>query len=334
MLSRIYNAVGSQVNRIDSLNRAAFDPTTPQHPAVDRWKIVHYGIMVPDLPAPFQFFDMISVLGTAKRVRAFSVPSLAKTAGDDTAWLLVGSAATRNSFRQYGIESECELAADGSDLRFGDAVRIEHSANGIQMTAAVDDVRVELSIKPTDAVSHFAHIPSVYDHWSVLCEYTGTFTIGGNSVDTAGLCTYEYARGRQAPLPIHFFTYQILNVTPTTQVLMTDLSGPGGLPIQRMVFVRDLNAGGSTYQRGFAHQVTEPGSVITTPDGLAMPLPGRFTWRVDDAEGDELIKIVGISNDDWAYGMAAGFAGSYEYTGSLRGEPISGRGYIEWIDRR
>ncbi|GAB16582.1 hypothetical protein GOEFS_006_00350 [Gordonia effusa NBRC 100432] len=334
MLSRLYDTAVSQINRIDSLNGEAFDPTIPQHPPTAGWKLVHYGIMVPSLPAPFNFFDVISVLGTAKRVRAFSVPYLVRTVADDSAWLLLGSAASRHSFRQYSIESDCDLAADGSTLRFGDTLRIERSARGIHVEAAVDNFSVELNIRPTNVVSHFAHLPSIYDHWSVLCEYDGTFTVDGDSLDAAGLCTYEYARGRQAPLPIYFFTYQILNATPTTQVLMTDLRGPAGLPIQRMVFVRTVGRNGATYSRGFVHEVTEPGSVITTPDGVAMQLPSQFTWRVEDAAGDELIKISGISNDDWAYGMAAGFAGSYEYTGTLHGEPISGRGYIEWIDRR
>ena len=60
----------------------------------------------------------------------------------------------------------------------------------------------------------------------------------------------------------------------------------------------------------------------------------RFAWRVADDDGGDLITIDGTSNEDFAYGLGTGYAGSYHYIGRFRDAPITGTGYIEWIDRR
>ena len=73
---------------------------------------------------------------------------------------------------------------------------------------------------------------------------------------------------------------------------------------------------------------------LRTPDGRSMTMPRRLRWRVDDTDGTELISIDGTTNGDWSYGLGAGYAGSYAYTGRYRGAPVAGTAYIEWIDRR
>jgi hypothetical protein len=99
--------------------------------------------------------------------------------------------------------------------------------------------------------------------------------------------------------------------------------------------VRDVDGAATTHTRGFRHQVLEYApQPLTTPDGHRMRMPRRFTWSVDDGSGNELISIDGVANDDFAYGLGSGYAGSYQFTGRFRGAPIAGTGYIEWIDRR
>ena len=61
-----------------------------------RWGIAHCGVMVPNLPEPFRFFDAIVILGTA-RAPIFGKRSLATGDPDDSAWILTGSAATPSS---------------------------------------------------------------------------------------------------------------------------------------------------------------------------------------------------------------------------------------------
>lgn len=341
--ARIPDPIIGLVNRTGKLNSRRYDSRVPEHLPRGGWKIAHYGLMIPGLAEPFGFFDIIAVLGTAANVPIFAAPSLVRTTPQDSAWLLIGSGVSRDNFRPYSIADECEFVAETGtdapqvDLSFGNALRMQRTRDRVQVSAVTDGLRAEIAARPTDVISHFVHMRGVYDHWSLLCEYDARFTstATGEVLESSGLCTYEYARGRtDIPLPMYFFTYQILNIDATTQVLMVEVLGPLGLPVQQSVYVRRADSGTRVYTRGFTHVVTDELRAAQTPDGAWMTLPGQFHWRVLDDDGRELIDIDGTSNDDFAYGMAAGFAGSYEYTGRFEGRPISGRGYIEWIDRR
>jgi hypothetical protein len=333
-MSRLVNAILSQINRTGVLNARPFDPATRVAPPHGRWGIVHYGVMVPGLPAPFRFFDAIVVLGTA-RAPVFANPSLVRTTDSDSAWALTGSGVTTDSFRPYSIAEECTLTDDGTLLRFGDELRIERGTKKITVRAIQPRATVELTLRPTAAVSHFAHLPGIYDHWSLLCLYEGTFGTAGGTFTRTGLCTYEYARAVNLPLPFLFFTYQILDVDDRTQVLMGEVLGPAGLPVQRTVYVRGVDGTATTHTQDFRHQVLEYArQPRTTPDGHRMQMPKRFNWAVDDDSGEQLISVDGITNDDFVYGLGSGYAGSYQFTGRFRGAPITGTGYIEWIDRR
>ena len=333
-VSTVIDFAIAQVNRTRGLNRRPFDHATSVAIPHGRWGIVHYGIMVPNLPDPFRFFDAIVILGTA-RAPIFGKRSLAAGDPDDSAWILTGSAATPNGFEQYSITDQCDLSDDGSHLRFGDQLAINRTISEITLSASRPGASVQLTLNPTPAVSHFVHIPGIYDHWSVLCQAEGTFTAGDNSLTRKTLCTYEYARAVNLPLPFLFFTYQILNVEEKTQVLMTEVLGPAGLPVHRGVYIRDVDGAATTHTRGYEHTVHEycPDQ-LTTADGHKMRMPKRFGWRVAGDDGAELITIDGTSNDDFAYGLGTGYAGSYHYTGRFRDAPITGTGYIEWIDRR
>ena len=333
-MSTVSDFVITQLNRTRHLNGRPFDRSTSVAIPHGRWGIAHYGVMVPNLPEPFRFFDAIVILGTA-RAPIFGKRSLATGDPDGSAWILTGSAATPNGFEHYSITDQCDLAADGTHLRFDDHLVIKRTAGEITISATRPQASVELTLNPTPAVSHFVHMPGIYDHWSVLCQAEGTFTAGHDSFARKTLCTYEYARAVNLPLPLLFFTYQILNIDETTQVLMTEVLGTIGLPVQRIVYIRTVDGAATTHTRGYEHTVHKysPGN-LTTPDGHQMRMPKRFAWRVEDDDGADLITIDGTTNDDFAYGLGAGYAGSYQYTGRYRGAPVTGTGYIEWIDRR
>lgn len=329
-----YGRFLNMVNRTGGRNGRPFDLAAPTHTPRGRWGVAHFGVMVPGLPAPFHSLDAIVVLGTS-RAPIFDNRPLVRTTRTDSAWWLLGSAATRDSFRCYSITDGCDLAPDGSRLRLGGNATLTRSGESVTLQARHADVMVSLDLRLTAAVSHFAHFPGIYDHWSVLCEYDGTFAADRDTFDQSGLCTYEYARAVDAPLPLRFFTYQVINVDADTQVLMVEVLGPRGLPVQRTVYLRDRSGAASVHTRGYRHTVHEQEpEPMTTPAGVRMTMPRRFTWQVDDETAKPLITINGTANNDWAYGLAAGYAGSYTYTGTFRGAPVTGTGYIEWIDRR
>ena len=118
-------------------------------------------------------------------------------------------------------------------------------------------------------------------------------------------------------------------------LLMVEIIGSGGLVVQQMVYVRTSDGTATRHVRRFRHHVdTYADERLVTPDGFAMRMPKTFTWSVQDDDGSELITIQGTTNGDFRYGLGAGYAGSYAYTGTFRGEPVTGTAYQEWIDRR
>ncbi|MCH8498980.1 MAG: hypothetical protein LAT63_10910 [Marinobacter sp.] len=326
----------TSVDRSQRMAGTPFDPQTSVATPQGSYATVHYGIMIPGLPEPFRFVNVIALIGQPK-ARLFANPHLIKTSARNTANLLVGTAAaTPDHFKGYDVKKDCEFAADGSKLRFGNDLLIEGRYPTFHVRREGHNFNMVLSLQATNKVAHFANmISGLYDHWSLLCRYTGALELGGKATTIDGLCTFEYARAKNVNLPLRFFTYHIINIDENTQVLMVEVLGPLGMEVQRRVYVRSLDSHGGIYSEGFDFTIhsREEGAVVS-PNGDRMRLPKRFSWRVDGDDGSELISLTGECNGDFNYGMTAGYAGSYRYTGHFKGKSVSGTGYIEYIDLR
>ncbi|ARU57942.1 hypothetical protein OLMES_3922 [Oleiphilus messinensis] len=326
----------SLVDRSHTIAGQPFSPATGVDIPKGLYGTVHYGIMVPGLPEPFRFLNIIVLIGQPK-ARLFANPHLIETSAKDTANLLVGSAtATPDHFQGYSVQRDCEFKPDGSYLKFGNDLVIEGQYPNFSVVREGHDFNLQLSLRATDKIAHFSRmVGGLYDHWSILCEYQGVIEQHGEKTELQGLCTYEYARAMNVNLPFRFFTYQIINIDENTQVLMVEVLGPFNMEVQRRVYVRTLDDHGGIYSKGFDFKVhTFESEEVVTPNGVRMRLPGQFSWRVEDDEGVELITIEGDCNQDFNYGMTAGYAGSYHYKGRFKGQAISGTGYIEYIDLR
>lgn len=304
-----------------------FDPATSIAPPAGRRRSwVHYGVMLPGLPAPERYFGVMAVVGTPGASFVANDDRIT-TSPRDTAYVV------SDSFRTYSVDRDCEFAADGSRLRFGDDLLITGRYPSFQVTRT--DPPASLRLEATTAATRFIRLPGIYDHWSLLCRARGQ--VGGADVDA--LCTFEYARGvsvhsivnRRLPtwtrVPVPFFTYHVLDVDDRTQLLFSDVRGPHGVPVQHAAHVRSVDGTSTTRRRGHRFEVhaTTPRS---TPDGRTMDLPDSFTWAVDG------IELHGRTNADFAYGLGAGFVGSYDYEGRFDGCAISGCAYVEYVDLR
>lgn len=324
------------LDRSASLNGRPFDSNTTTFPPQGLYGTVHYGLMLPNLPSPHRFLNVIVVAGQPK-LKLFSNPQLIRTTARDSANVLVGtSTGTPDHFRGYSIAQDCDLRSDGSYLRFGQDLILEGVYPHFTARREGHAFNFDLQLTATDKIAHFAKmIGGAYDHWSLLCKYEGAIECDGTKTPITGLCTWEYARAFNVSLPFNFFTYQILNIDETTQVLLTQVHGPLGLVAQQRVYVRSLDDHGGVYSRNFDLTVHQYQSGrISTPAGRSLRLPKTFSWRVDDDDGNVLIAIDGVANGDFQYGMAGGYAGSYEYRGRFRQREVTGTGYIEWIDPR
>lgn len=329
----------SLLDRASSRIGRPFDPRTslaPPHGPRSSW--VHYGVMVPGLPAPHRTFGVMSVVGTTG-VAIFANDQAITTSARDTAYLVSATAAMSSAtFHTYSIEKECAFADDGSSLRFGDDLLIEGTYPRFDLTRHHPEGDVVLHIEATDKVSHFIDLRGgLYSHWSLLCEYEGT--VAGEAA--SGLCTFEYASGvgmHSIPSPIHptlparFFTYHVLNVDEATQILFTEVHGPGGIVMARSTYVRGLDDYGSAYPDTHFVVTKYDDISLPTPSGRRMRMPSHFSLGTRDKAGQPLLELEGRPHSDWAYGLGAGFVGSYQYDGTFAGREISGTGYIEYID--
>ncbi len=316
----------------------------PMVPYIDskRIGVVHYGVMIPDLAPPHRFFSIMSVIGTPGLL-AFDTDHALVDRPRRNATVVTGTAATHpNLFRGYSVDRECEMRADGSLIRFGKDLTITGSYPHYHVSANYAGFELEIDIHNTDKVTWFVKTP-VYDHLSILSTYSGFLTWQGERQAISGLCTFEYAASisphllKDKPLtnaqkiPVDFFTYQIINLDQDTQILFnqTQINGVTALS---QAFLRGLDSYNQTYQAEFEVLTYQPELAIA-PDGVKMKLPKTFTWKVFDQD-KVIFTIHGEVDTGFTYGLGSGYVGAYAYSGQRNGQPISGRGYIEYIDRR
>ena len=278
------------VNIVDgslALNGIPFDPATTMAVPHGRYTTVHYGIMAPNLPSPFNFLNIITIIGQPK-IPLFRNDHLIRTTALDTANLLVGTGVgTPEHFNGYSVKNECTFHHDGSYLSFGNDLVIQGAYPYFSAHRKGTRFNFDLTLEATDKVAHFARLKGgLYDHWSILCTYKGCIDHNGVTTPLDGLCTFEYARAMNLPLPFRFFFYQIINIDESTQALFVQVLGPMNMPVQRRVYIRSLDHHGGVYTKGFKFNVHEfqPGTV-TTPNGQTMRLPATFSWQVDDDRG-------------------------------------------------
>lgn len=329
----LLHATQRLINRSHRVNGKPFDPATPFHPPTGRHSTVHYGLMFPGLPAPLNFLDVIAVIGQPP-TELMSNNHLVETTPRDTANLLIGTGVPFDGqFRGYQVERDLRLAPDGSSIRFGGDLVLEGTWPDYRVEYHGEHVQLDVRVRATDKVAHFTRLPGeLYDHWSLLCEHEGTLTRDGLTTPLHGLNTLEYARAVALSLPLRFFTYQIINIDAETQVLMVEVRGPKGLPVQQSVYLRSLTDHGAVLERGFAFGIDEvEPAERTTPNGLTMRLPTGFRWSVEDESGEQVIAVEATANEDYVYGLGGGYVGSFRYTGHFRKRDISGTGYAEFI---
>lgn len=303
----------------------------------------HYGVMIPDLPAPHQFFSIMSVIGTPGAL-AFDVDHALRASPRHNATAVMGTTATHpQQFQGYSIARDCQFSEDGSHIQFGQHIIISGQYPDYRVIAKTQDFELDIQITNTDKVSWFVKTP-VYDHLSLLSTYQGSVIYQGKRQQIAGLCTFEYAacispyllRDKPLPtplkVPLDFFTYQIINLDEHTQLLLND-TRLNNVRIVSKAFLRSLNQYNQSYAAEFEVLSYQEQPAIA-PDGIATRLPHTFCWLVKDTQGEIILTINATVDTPFTYGLGTGYVGAYHYQGNYHDKPIQGRGYIEYIDRR
>lgn len=310
-------------------------PVLRPHARSPRYAWTHYGLMIPDLPEPHRFFSFMSLIGATGSL-VFDTDFARVDRPRRTATLVNATAATApGHFRAYSIPRDCEFAADGSLLRFGDDAELSGRHPSFRLRGLRDGFRYDLRVACSDVVTFFVRGP-IWQHFGILSRYEGT--IGDQRV--SGSCSFEYGACALSPhlltglplptavkLPGDRFVYNILALGPGRQLLLSNI-GMAGRPLVEGAYVRDERSGSRRIASGVRGTVVahQPGPAIA-PDGRAMRLPERLRW-----EGPGLALDATIDTP-MVFGLGSGYVGGCAFSGELDGEPIAGRGYLEYIDR-
>ncbi|MGZ4520071.1 MAG: DUF6670 family protein, partial [Mycobacteriaceae bacterium] len=316
------------------------------HTSVKGYAWTHNGIMIAGLPDPLRFLSITTVVGTPGVIVADPVTSPPPSGPRDCANIQISTAATAPGFtRDYAISSECEFRPDGSLWRYGPNLTIAGDYPHYTVTAAANDLHVQLELDCTDVVTWFVKTP-VYRHLSLLTRYSGTISLGDTRYEISGLCTFEHGTAmsgysltrRMLPtflkVPLDFFTYQVLELHEGAQLLLTATESRGH-QVLTGAYLRTVDGRSVAIDRDVSFEVLQyRDTPAITPDGLPMTLPQRIRWHTP-ADSALPIDLEGEVDTAFNYGLGNGYVGGYSFTGTVDGRSYDcSSGYIEYIDRR
>lgn len=329
----------------ESASRRPFTEPEILVPNLDsrRFGWTHYGVMIPNLPEPHRFLSVMSLLG-ATGALAFDTDHANPGPPRRTATVVAGTAASHpGHFGAYLIGDDFTAEPDGSLLRFGQDLQLTGRHPHFRLTGTPGGVGIDLELTCSDTVTWFLRSP-VYKHLGLLTDYRGTLT-ADTTIEVSGLCSFEHGAcpspylGLGSPLPprykapLDYFVYQIVNLDDANQVLLSQYS-IGGVPLFTTAHHR-TRGGVSTSFPDVRFEVTalrpEP---EPTPYGIAMPLPAATRFQVRDDTGALWLDLHAEMDTAFTYGLGSGFVTGFAHQSRWRGEQITGRGYLEYIDRR
>lgn len=319
-------------------------PTFPPHVGSRRWAWTHYGVMVPDLPAPHRFLACMALVGVTGS-RTFDTDHALVDGPRHSATLVTGTAVTaaeapEDSLRAYSTRRDCDLAPDGRRIRLGDDLTITGTHPHLHVVGRRGELAYDLDLTLTPAVTWFARSP-IWEHLSVLSRYRGTLAWRGEVLDVDGTGTFEWARSAgvhalvDRPLPARLkapadsFAYAVIDLDPDTQLLLSGF-GIAGHPMLDAAYLRSTTAPARRWVRGVELEVLDRrDEASVAPDGRAVHLPRRLRWR-----GPDGLDVTVTLATDLLYGLGSGYVGGIHHEGTVAGRAIAGQGYLELIDRR
>lgn len=305
------------------------------------WSATHYGVFIPSLPEPFRYLNTMTFIGSTG-TEAFDNDYLVTHTPQRLATVLSSTAHTdMHHYRGYDTVEECSFT--DHRLKWGEDLDIEINRPTVRVHGDYDTFTVRLELTVTDQASYFVKTP-IYDHVSLLAEFTGEISHDGSTTPVEGLGTFEYARfltpqslwSRQLPdrlkLPVDLFTYQIIDLGDA-QLLLTDVQARGSTACA-LAHIRSRDGATTVLEDVTYDVITYAPEPLTDPIGRVMRVPLASRWTIRDDYGIEVIRLECHNDAPFRYGHGRGYVTAYSYTGDYYGTPVEGSGYMEWVDTR
>ncbi len=312
-----------------------------------RYGSTHYGIMIPDLPEPYRYLSFAAVIGYVGFAITDVKAGLSPLGKGDTASLVHGTAlsSTQEAYRTYSIQQDLTFTSAPFAVQFGQDSMLMAADAGYILKTQRDDLQVDLKLTTMpSAITWFAYGP-LYDHFSNLMTYDGTITQHGVQCHVQGLCTLEHwnavatsmTKNRwitdHVQLPVKIFSYQVINLNDEEQLLLAYITHEDQ-PVLTSVYYRNIHGESIQFDGETTFEVTQiQAQPLITPDGDAMSVPETFRWRAHH-QGKCVLELFATVDTPYCFGLAAGYVTSYRWQGTFRDQACTGRGYMEFIDKR
>lgn len=308
-----------------------------------RYGWTHYGIMIPNLPDPHRYLSVMVMAGLPGQ-RAFDVDELVTTTPRDTATVSISTAATgAASYRALSMAQDCVLSSNGDDLRFGTGLRISGRHPTVEVDIETSGLSAHLEFALAERATWFIK-GQPYDHLSLLGQYTGWVESDGERQQVEGQGTVEYARcvGPYAvrdillpwnlKTPVDFFTYQVVDLGPTAQLLFCRV-GMLGERLGDVVQYRTRTGDGDwrvnevATDRTFFEVLEYSDEQLVDEGGFVLNPPRTFRFGVRD-----LITVTATSDTPPRYGVGRGYISGYTAEVELDEQTFTTRGYAEYVN--
>ncbi|AUX88599.1 MULTISPECIES: DUF6670 family protein [Acinetobacter] len=305
------------------------------HGPNQKYKIIHQGLTLPDLPAPLHYLNFLSIIGQPN-APMLANPSAIQTNALDTATVICSTSPhMAGQLNCYSVKKDCKFQY--GLFQFLDREKLTGDFPHFRLQRFDSELGFDLSIHTTNLISHFTQMRfALADHWSLLCYCQGTLHYKDQKYLIESLGSFEFARSFNFPyLPLAFLTYQIINLSEGRQLLLAQIRDSLNSIVQSRIYLRDLkNMASQMFDQKVYFKVHRVYPSVTTPNGQKMYLPREFEWCYEDGKGMQ-IWLQGQSRGDFKFGLAAGYVGSFNYEVRINGETEHGDGgYCEYIDCR
>ncbi|RXJ74816.1 hypothetical protein CS022_00930 [Veronia nyctiphanis] len=317
-------------------------------PNIDKrlFSFTHYGVMIPNLPEPFKYFSLMSLIGSSG-IKMIDNDYMLVDVPRRNVTQVSGTALPETSnFASYSIDRDCEMSHDGNLIKFGSDVTLSGNYPEFHLRMTHDNYHLDITLTCHDNVTWFIHNP-IYKHLSLMADYKGFISNKGNTEIISGHGCFEYFNAfspygifnkpisKTSRFPFDFFTYQIIHIDENTQLLLAHVMIKSKPVLKEAYIRRRGELVRCSSQRHTHFEVTKfEDSDRVTPEGRHTRLPETFTWTASDKNGKKMLTLHGTIDTPMTYGLLRGYVGGYQYHGELEGEPISGRAYIEYVDCR
>ena len=317
------------------LNQTPCAANLAYHPQHKHYKIIHQGLMIPNLPAPLHYFNFLSMIGQPNAPMLLNKTAVIDNQPLNTATVISSVSGHMHAhLNSYNIETQCKFSAE--DYQFGQREKLTGKFPDFRLLREDPEMSADLHIHTTDLISHFTKLKlPLFDHWSLLCRCTGEIFYQNQTYTINQLGSFDYARAVSLPyLPLCFFTYQVINLDLSQQMLLAQIRNNFNQIIQSRIYIRDITTQQSNMfdqNVKFINHRIYP--AVETPNGHKMYLPREFEWQYEDSQNK--IRICAQSRGDYKFGLAAGYVGSFHYHVQWNeNEYIGDAGYCEYIDCR